>query len=301
MYSLTSCRSWKESSRVSPTGNTRKLNKFLKYLGAYYRQCMNGNELKIYFKRKDTAEETNDEDRLNNELEYHCNSQTSIETSPKDEPWAIFTFGKTDLLVNKIGFHQLSLERLENDSISIKPDHELDMKGQIIGLSVTPDQEYLFVLVIGSFDVSKQELRTKLDDEVTNDEYYVIKKIDLNAFQDIGVCSFYKTKNEKQQAALALPPVFPNFLGISKNYLATNSEDNDLYVWDKSYGILLTKIKLPMSLLSVSDDLFPEFNKQVIFAEFDPENEEALFIADANGLSISYSRSLSLKQITTDL
>ena len=165
------------------------------------------------------------------------------------------------------------------------------MKGQIIGLSVTPDQESLFVLVVGSFDVSKQELRPKFDDEITSDEYYVIKKIDLNTFQDIGIYSFYKTSNNRQQAALVLPPTFPNFLGISNNYLATTSEDNNLYVWDKNYGILLTNIKLKMR----------EHLWQANFVEFDPGNEEALFVADANGLSISYSRSLSLKQITTDL
>ena len=81
----------------------------------------------------------------------------------------------------------------------------------------------------------------------------------------------------------------PTFLGISKNYLATASEDNNLYIWDRKHGILLSKIKMLENIMGVH------------FAAFDPENEGVLIAADSTGLSISYSRNLSLKQITTDI
>lgn len=291
-YSLTSCKSWKESSRVAPPGNSKKLNKFLKYPRAYYRKGMVGNELKIYFKRQDTLDDVNDEYRLNNELEYNCSSQMNVRTKPKCEPWVIFTFGKSDELVNKIGFLQLTFERLEKDSVSSEPDYELDMKGQITGVAVSPDQETLFVLVHGYFDISTQEI-TPIDEfdlDITGDDYNVIKRINLNTFQEVGIHSFYKTEPERPNAVLlSIPYMCPTFLGMSKNYLATASEDNNLYIWDRKHVILLSKIKMLENIMGVH------------FAAFDPENEGVLIAADSTGLSISYSRNLSLMQITTDI
>lgn len=281
--------SWKESSRVAPLGNTKKINKFLKYLGAYYRECMNGNELVICFKRqylqadgtidpKEGPEQSTSDISSSRE---DSNEQTNVLLAQSIQPWAVFAFGKTDKCVHKIGFHQLTRERLKNDAVSTEPDYELDMKGEIVGMSVSPDQGILYVHVYGIFDVETQELRLKENHAKTNEDYHVIKKISLHKLQEISCLSYYKDMSEVYKAALSLPPLIPNYLGVSKNYIVTNAEDYNVYVWDRNYGVLLTKIK---------------FDKNdswcVHYAAFDPTNEEIVLVADTRGLSIWHSKNL---------
>ena len=277
-YSLTSCMSWKENSRVAPLGNVKKLNKFLEYPGAYYRQCMNGNELSIFSRQQKTPEDENDKMIL----EKDCVSSTS---TISQQTWAVFSFGKSDLYANTIGFHQLSLERLKKESLSsiTKPDYELDMKGEIVAMSISPDQETLFVNVRGTFDTEALEFQSKQNDQKKSDDYFVIKKIHLNTFQDVGHFTFYKDKEDLPKPGLALPPLYANYLGISKNYIASVSEDGDVYVWDRNYSILLSKIKMSDASWCVN------------FAAFDPKNEEMLLVADSIGLTISYSKNLRAK------
>ena len=290
VYSLTSCRSWKESSRVAPLGNTKKINTFLKYLGAYYRECMNGNELVVYFKRPNLQTDKVDE-LQEDQAQSTSDILRSTEDSTKEtnalfvqssQPWAVFAFGKTDKFAHKLGFHHLTSERLKKDIVSAKPDYELDMKGEIAGMSVSPDQDILYVHVYGIFDAKTQELRLKQNSVKTDEDYHVIKKINLRSLQEISTLSYYKDMSEVYKASLLLPPLFPHYLGESKNYLAVNAEDYNVYVWDRNYGVLLTKI---------------QFDKNeswcVHFAAFDPNNEEILLVANTRGLSIWHSNNLS--------
>ena len=275
-YSLTSCMSWKESSRVAPLGNVKKLNKFLKYPGVYYRQSMNGNELSIFLKQQKVPEVEVDKMIM----EKNCFSSTSTISK---QPWAVFSVGKSDLYVDRIGFHQLSQERLKKDGVATKPDYELDMKGEIVAMSISPDKEILFVNVRGMFDIEALELQSKQNNLKECDAYFVIKMINLNTFQDIGHFTFYKDKEEMPKAGLSLPPLYSNYLGISKNYIASVSEDGDVYVWDRNYSILLSKIKMSNVSWCIN------------FVAFDPENEEMLLVADSVGLTISYSKNLRSK------
>lgn len=164
---------------------------------------------------------------------------------------------------------------------SSEPDRVLEINAEIVGMSVSPDQDILYVHMYGILDINSYEISAKPDIVKTNDDYYVIKKINLLTLDTIGIVSFAKDLCEVQRASKVLPVLIPNYLCISKNFIASTSEDFTVYIWDRHHNILVNKLHAPTKL-----------GKYVNSVAFDPKNEEIFVTAHRSGLLVWNSKHL---------
>ena len=121
-----------------------------------------------------------------------------------EETWLIVAYGTRYRFQHIIGFHKISKSRLNAPTIgpqSSVPDMVLDTKAEILGISVSSESDILYIHVYGILDCNTLQIKDKPDVVKTNNDYFVIKKINLRTFEEIGILSFSKDLSGVQSAA----------------------------------------------------------------------------------------------------
>ncbi|KAK3886739.1 hypothetical protein Pcinc_009117 [Petrolisthes cinctipes] len=137
-------------------------------------------------------------------------------------------------------------------------DHLIDLNGHIIGMGLSPDHRYLYVnsrpwqanCVIES-PLSPPRIAEGIDLHV----------IDLTNLTEVG------TMLRSHKAYTPNDECFFIFLDVSHQYVASGAEDKHGYVWERHYGVCLSRLphkdvvnavafnpKDPEMLITVSDD-----------------------------------------------
>ncbi|XP_013405822.1 F-box/WD repeat-containing protein 5 [Lingula anatina] len=161
-----------------------------------------------------------------------------------NQKYLIFTAGTQGFVPHQIGIKKIDvgvetglyldgelIHFLEEDS---SPDYMFQMKGQIIGLCLSPDQRFLYV-----------NIRSwRSDSHLVRDDTWIppIKEeidmhvIDLVKMKDIGV--LYKG----HRGFTPSEDCFYIFLDVCDKYVASGSEDKHAYLWDRNYYCKLAKL-----------------------------------------------------------
>lgn len=145
-----------------------------------------------------------------------------------------------------------------NEISNDKVDHIIDMHAHIIGMSLSPDQRYLYV----------NSRSWPEDFEITDPGNPPIeaKEIDIHTI-DLTDLSRWKTMHKCHSGYTYNLNCFLIDLDVCDDYVASGSEDCHGYMWDRHYGICLQKFphedvvssiafnpKDPEVLVTVSDD-----------------------------------------------
>ncbi|XP_005112407.1 uncharacterized protein LOC101854616 isoform X2 [Aplysia californica] len=139
-----------------------------------------------------------------------------------------------------------------------KPDVTIEMHGHIVGLSLSPDQRFLYVNCRPwpkNYIISDPQESPPLAQEVE------ISSIDLTTFEFVGpVLRSHRAYTHSDEC------FFLN-LDVSDDFVVSGAEDRQGYLWDRHYGISLYKFphmnvvncvavnpKDPEVIITVSDD-----------------------------------------------
>lgn len=245
------------------SGDIIRSKKLLKWRGSLYGFGLNGNGVQTYSKKT-----------LSKDTSYMSDNLMCGETL------IVFAYGTGFHQFQNIGFHQITMDRFESDSYSTEPDTMLEMNAEIIGMAISQKDELLYVHVHGNLDTTKYKsnLPEKKTHAKKENEYYVIRIINLQTFDEIGILDYYQDLPDPQRSELSLFMSRPNYLGISENFIAGSSEDSKVYIWDRNYGSLLTKLEPSKNLGSIES------------VAFNPKNEKMCIAAEDNDLLVWSSR-----------
>ncbi|KAK3607875.1 hypothetical protein CHS0354_038305 [Potamilus streckersoni] len=119
---------------------------------------------------------------------------------------------------------------MRGNQILDKPDHLIDLDGHVTGLCLSDDHRYLFINCrpwIGKVDRTDPWATPDLSPNIE------VRVIDLFTMQDIGV-RYVGHKGHSPSTMCCFV-----FLDVSKDYVASGSEDAKGYLWDRHYQCLL--------------------------------------------------------------
>lgn len=142
-----------------------------------------------------------------------------------------FANGEWDFLPHQIAFHRITVASLRSTNYLTEPEKVLEMNGLIIGMAVSPEEDFLYVNVRGWGDDNGEKVfpLKKFSENIE------IKIINLKTLEVEEILSGHKASTQGQS-------VFRLYLGVSKDFVASGSEDANGYIWDKHYGVLLAKL-----------------------------------------------------------
>lgn len=192
------------------------------------------------------------------------------------DKYLIFTRGSETFTPHQIGIKRMkSLEKVCGDKVQVMPnvednlhgmdhqgydtvDHVIDLHGHIIGLSLSPDDRYLYVNCRQwpkNYSIENPFYPPPIAQEID------IHVIDLMKMKRVG------TMHQAHKAYTSNDECFFIFLDVSNEYVASGAEDKHGYIWDRHYGICLNKFPHndvvnsvafnpsdPETLVTVSDD-----------------------------------------------
>ncbi|KAJ8300704.1 hypothetical protein KUTeg_022223 [Tegillarca granosa] len=164
----------------------------------------------------------------------------------------IFTMGSLTYTPHQIGIKKIeALEKIHGSETKIRLlptvednlqglgqetydsiDHIIDMHGHIIGLSLSPDQRYLYV-----------NSRPWPKDYVIENALYpppIAQEIDIHVI-DLSKMKEVGTMHRAHKAYTPNDECFFIFLDVCEEYVASGAEDKHGYVWDRHYGVCLNK------------------------------------------------------------
>ncbi|ESO98841.1 hypothetical protein LOTGIDRAFT_92511, partial [Lottia gigantea] len=168
----------------------------------------------------------------------------------------IFTLGSAAYTPHQIGLKRIKCLELENtnskrdnrgnilpnvanntqgrDRTYDKVDKILEMDGHIIGMSLSPDNRFLYVNCRPwpkNYKIDNPLQPPPLAQEID------IHVIDLYLMQEVG------TMLKSHKAYTANDECFFIFLNVSEEYVASGAEDKHGYMWDRHYGMCLQKFQ----------------------------------------------------------
>ena len=164
----------------------------------------------------------------------------------------------TELLVpHQLGFCLVQPEDLQRVPSISGPDHVINLEGHIVGLTLSPDQQLLFVNVRRFLANSSSSLEESqpIASEIE------MRVVDLETLQLTGaVYTGHKGFTDSEGA-------FCIFIDIAECLVASGSEDSAGRIWDRFYGCKVAELnhaacvnacafspRNPEVLVSVSDD-----------------------------------------------
>uniref|UniRef100_T1JEH6 F-box domain-containing protein n=1 Tax=Strigamia maritima TaxID=126957 RepID=T1JEH6_STRMM len=115
-----------------------------------------------------------------------------------------------------------------------KVDHLIDLHGHIIGMALSPDHRYLYVNNRPwpkDCQISDPMHPPPIAQEID------IHVIDLTTLQEVGVML------RSHKAYTSNDECFFIFLDVSNDFVASGAEDQHGYLWDRHYGICLSRYK----------------------------------------------------------
>lgn len=136
----------------------------------------------------------------------------------------------------------VNIERERRQSDSLQPngamlhrimtdqwDHVIDVAGQLVGMEISPCGQYLFASYrrFSNVDSPEQHNQPNISSTVT------ISVFDLVSMAELMVLN----------GPTAVSSVFYLYLSCAGEYVASGSEDNQGYLWNKYYGCLVSKLK----------------------------------------------------------
>ena len=156
------------------------------------------------------------------------------------------------------------------------------MNGQIIGMNVSPENDFLFVYVRKwETEENVSVIPTPVQAPEISKEIEV-KKINLKTME---VLKNKEANNEVEMEFIlkghkgftSTDGAFYLYLDVSKHYVASGSEDFCGYIWEKNYGIILEKLSA--------------HSKCVNCVAFDPTDEDiCLTASDDHTIQVWASR-----------
>ncbi|XP_063424872.1 F-box/WD repeat-containing protein 5-like [Mytilus trossulus] len=181
---------------------------------------------------------------------------TADSTSPQKgnilDKFLIFTQGSKTYTPHQIGIKRIKpLEKILGDERPLLPDIEfnspalesiaydkldkvIDMHGHIIGLALSPDHRYLYVNCRPwpkDYDIQNPLAPPPIAQEID------IHVIDLLRLAEVG------TMYRAHKAYTPNDECFFIFLDVSQQYVASGAEDKHGYIWDRHYGVCLSKFR----------------------------------------------------------
>lgn len=121
---------------------------------------------------------------------------------------------------------------LERREICDEVDHLIDMHGHIIGMTLSPDQRYLYVNSRPwpkNYFIEDPLHPPPIAQEID------IHVIDLLNMREVG------TMHRAHKAYTSNDECFFIFLDVCEEYVASGAEDKHGYLWDRHYGLCLHK------------------------------------------------------------
>ncbi|XP_064650003.1 F-box/WD repeat-containing protein 5-like [Lineus longissimus] len=207
------------------------------------------------------------------------------------DKYLIFTTGTLTYTPHLIGIKKMHMEVLQEADLKLNSDerllpnvadnthgldreddyndvdHLIEMHGHIIGMCLSPDHRYLYVNSRPwpkNYTIEDPREPPPIAQEID------IHVIDLYTMKEVG------TMHRSHKAYTPNDECFFIFLDVSDELVASGAEDKHGYMWDRHYGILLTKFEHKDVVNSVA---------------FNPKDPEVLITAsDDNTIKIWRSR-----------
>ncbi|XP_053381354.1 uncharacterized protein LOC123524702 isoform X2 [Mercenaria mercenaria] len=120
----------------------------------------------------------------------------------------------------------------QGDDVYDDVDHLIDMHGHIIGMTLSPDQRYLYVNSRPwpkNYHIENPLYPPPIAQEID------IHVIDLLNMREVG------TMHRAHKAYTSNDECFFIFLDVCEEYVASGAEDKHGYLWDRHYGLCLHK------------------------------------------------------------
>ena len=153
--------------------------------------------------------------------------QTAIE-----ESYLVFVCGDKTYVGHQIGFQKMPMTSMEKTT---RPFKILEMNGQIVGMRMSPENNYLYVNVRPWEPDASPDLfhAPKISQHIEG------RKINIKTMEiEEGKESIFVG----HQGFTATDGAFYLYIDASKNFLASGSEDSFGYIWEAHYGVLLEKL-----------------------------------------------------------
>ena len=177
----------------------------------------NQNQIRNMVQRDLTDTQTNNEN----------NNCLSVE-----DPCLIFVCGDKTYVGHQIGFQKLLKESNEKYS---KPLKILEMDGQIVGMKISPHDDYVYVNV----RPWESDASPDLSDAPRIGQNIEVRKINIKTMEiEEGKENNFTGHN----GFTPMDGAFYMYIDVSKNFLASGSEDSFGYIWEANYGVLLEKL-----------------------------------------------------------
>ncbi|ROT80973.1 hypothetical protein C7M84_000294 [Penaeus vannamei] len=175
------------------------------------------------------------------------------------DKFLIFTTGSKTYSPHQIGFKRI--KKLDYESVADKfdtIDHLIDLNGHIIGMGLSPDHRYLYV--------NSRPWQANCVIENPLNPPRIAEGIDLHVI-DLTTLTEVGTMLRSHKAYTPNDECFFIFLDVSHLYVASGAEDRHGYVWERHYGVCLSRLphkdvvnavafnpRDPEMLVTVSDD-----------------------------------------------
>ncbi|KAL9989016.1 hypothetical protein ACROYT_G003522 [Oculina patagonica] len=154
-----------------------------------------------------------------------------------------------------------------------RPDHCVETNGHIIGMSLSPDHQYLYVNC-RPFQQQNDEFGNKIDQshpEISND--ITLKVYSLSTYELVGVHSGHQAYTRKYYCAFI-------YGDVADKLVTSGAEDHCAHVWDRHFGAKLATLKGHSDIVNC--------------VVFNPVNQEMLVSAsDDHTIRVWKSRQLS--------
>ncbi|KAL9989008.1 hypothetical protein ACROYT_G003512 [Oculina patagonica] len=154
-----------------------------------------------------------------------------------------------------------------------RPDHCVETNGHIIGMSLSPDHQYLYVNC-RPFQQQNDAFGNKIDQshpEISND--ITLKVYSLSTYELVGVHSGHQAYTGKYYCAFI-------YGDVADKLVTSGAEDHCAHVWNRHFGAKLATLKGHSDIVNC--------------VAFNPVNQEMLVSAsDDHTIRVWKSRQLS--------